>query len=214
MPTGSVSSAARPRCCSRRCASRASASTSSAWRPQDFFGLDVGRQFDVALPLCGEVLTQNGEGRRRARAATGGSPRSGGSRPAARASRPSSTWRRCRPTIMAATMPADYTPEDEKIYREQQAHRLRRPSSGVSSIRTQFGEPLARAARRHRPGAADCVRQPGQSAAGPRQRARARDGGAPRHRRRAAPPRVRNCSSKACCWRWSARCWASSSRAR
>ncbi len=110
--------------------------------PKDFFGLDVGRRFDVALPICGDALTQNGEGRDRSRSnwwlaaigrlAPGRTPEQAIDHLAS-----------LSPGIMAATMPADYyTPDVEKKFVTNKLTALP-ASSGVSSIRTQFGRPLA-----------------------------------------------------------------------
>jgi putative ABC transport system permease protein len=107
--------------------------------PPDFFGLDVGRRFDVALPLCGERLA-SGESREAnrgywwlasiGRLAPGRTEQQAADHIAA-----------ISPDIMAATMPSGYTAESEKQYREHNLT-VMAASSGVSSIRAQFGEPL------------------------------------------------------------------------
>jgi putative ABC transport system permease protein len=109
--------------------------------PPDFFGLDVGRRFDVALPLCGEALTQNGQSRAENRsswwlAAIG--------RLAPGRTREQATEHlvALSPPILAATMPTGYTPEFQKTYASNKINAME-AASGVSSIRTQFGEPLA-----------------------------------------------------------------------
>ncbi|HEX7281416.1 MAG TPA: ABC transporter permease [Vicinamibacterales bacterium] len=109
--------------------------------PPDFFGLDVGRRFDVALPLCGERLTSaDGTGRAPGRSnwwlaaigrlAPGRTEEQAADHVAA-----------ISPDIMAATLPSGYTAESEKQYRETNLTAMT-ASSGVSSIRAQFGEPL------------------------------------------------------------------------
>ena len=108
--------------------------------PRDFFGLDVGRRFDVALPLCGERLTNNGGGREAgrsqwwlasiARLAPGRTEQQAVDHLAS-----------LSPDITAATLPAGYTAESEKRYLQNPLTAVP-ASSGVSSIRTQFGEPL------------------------------------------------------------------------
>lgn len=109
--------------------------------PPDFFGLDVGRRFDVALPLCGEALTQNGRGRDRSRSnwwlAAIGRLAPGRTREQAIDHLASLS-----PEIMATTMPTDYPPEVEKKFFNNKLT-VFEASSGVSSIRAQFGEPLA-----------------------------------------------------------------------
>ena len=133
--------------------------------PPDFFGLDVGRRFDVALPLCGERLINNGVGREAGRsnwwlAAIGRLA------PGRTEQQATDHLASLSPDIMAATLPTGYTDEGEKKYHANKLTALP-ASSGVSSIRTQFGEPLVGAARRDRPGAADRVREPCEPAARP-----------------------------------------------
>ena len=108
--------------------------------PRDFFGLDVGRRFDVALPLCGERLTQNGAGRESGRsqwwlAAIGRLA------PGRTEQQAVDHLASLSPDIMAATLPTGYTDEGEKKYHASKLTALP-ASSGVSNIRAQFGEPL------------------------------------------------------------------------
>ena len=108
--------------------------------PPGFFGLDVGRRFDVALPLCGERLINNGVGREAGRSnwwlAAIGRLAAGRTEQQAIDHLASLS-----PDIMAATLPTGYTDEGEKQYHANKLTALP-ASSGVSSIRTQFGEPL------------------------------------------------------------------------
>ena len=135
--------AARRRCCSRRCGSTACTFDIVGVAPPGFFGLDVGRRFDVALPLCGERLINNGVGREAGRSnwwlAAIGRLAPG----AHRTSRPSIISRRCRPTSWRRRCPTGYTDEGEKKYRANKLTALP-ASSGVSSIRAA----VRRAARR------------------------------------------------------------------
>ena len=109
--------------------------------PADFFGLHVGLRFDVALPLCGDRLTRNGEGREAGRSqwwlAAIGRLSPGRTEPQAIDHLASLS-----PDIMAATLPTGYTAEGEKQYNENKLTATA-ASSGVSGIRAQFGEPLA-----------------------------------------------------------------------
>ena len=109
--------------------------------PRDFFGLDVGRRFDVALPLCGERLTQNGEGRESGRSQWWLAS-IGRLAPGRTEQQAIDHLASLSPDIMAATLPTGYTAESEKKYRENEITAMP-ASSGVSSIRSQFGEPLA-----------------------------------------------------------------------
>jgi putative ABC transport system permease protein len=109
--------------------------------PQEFFGLDVGRRFDVALPMCGDALTQQGPGRDRSRsnwwlAAIGRLA------PGRTLEQAADHLAAMSPEITAATMPTDYTPEFEQKFVTNKLTALD-ASAGVSSIRTQFGKPLA-----------------------------------------------------------------------
>ena len=108
--------------------------------PQDFFGLDVGRRFDVALPLCGERLTTAGTGRE-ANRSSWWLAAIGRLAPGRTEQQAVDHLASLSPDIMAATMPTGYTPEGEQQYQQNQITAMP-ASSGVSSIRTQFGEPL------------------------------------------------------------------------
>jgi len=109
--------------------------------PPEFFGLDVGRRFDVALPMCGDALAQNGPGRDSSRSnwwlAAIGRLAPGRTRQQA-----ADHLASLSPEIMAATMPTDYTPEGEKKFVTNTLTAFE-ASAGVSSIRAQFGQPLA-----------------------------------------------------------------------
>ena len=109
--------------------------------PPDFFGLDVGRRFDVALPLCGERLTSNGEGRETNRSSWWLAS-IGRLAPGRTEQQAIDHIASISPEIMAATLPSGYTTENEKQYRENDLT-VMPASAGVSSIRAQFGEPLA-----------------------------------------------------------------------
>ena len=108
--------------------------------PANFFGLHVGLQFDVALPLCADRLTRNGEGREAGRsqwwlAAIGRLA------PGRTEQQAIDHLASLSPGIMAATLPTGYTAETEKTYNESRLTAMP-ASSGVSNIRQQFGEPL------------------------------------------------------------------------
>ncbi len=109
--------------------------------PRDFFGLDVGRRFDVALPLCAERLTTNGEGRAASRSSWWLAS-IGRLAPGRTEQQAAEHIASLSPDIMAATLPSGYTPDGEKEYLQNNLT-VMSASSGVSSIRTQFGEPLA-----------------------------------------------------------------------
>ena len=108
--------------------------------PPDFFGLDVGRRFDVALPLCGERLTNNGAGREAGRS-NWWLASIGRLAPGRTEQQAVDHLASLSPEITAATLPTGYTAESEKQYLQNPLTAVP-ASSGVSSIRTQFGEPL------------------------------------------------------------------------
>jgi predicted permease len=108
--------------------------------PPDFFGLDVGRRFDVALPLCGDRLTRNGDSREADRSSWWLAS-IGRLAPGRTEQQAADHIASISPEIMAATLPTGYTPDGEKEYRANNLT-VMAASSGVSSIRTQFGEPL------------------------------------------------------------------------
>ena len=108
--------------------------------PPDFFGLDVGRRFDVVVPLCADPILQSDSGRLVSRKdwwlsiigrlAPGRTVEAVSQQLAAQAS-----------GIMEATLPPGYPPDDEKRYRENKLVAAA-ANAGVSGLRTQFGESL------------------------------------------------------------------------
>lgn len=107
---------------------------------QPFFGLEVGRQFDVAVPLCADLLLQNGvnrfESRREwwlaavGRLAPGQTMRSANEHMIAMS-----------PSFMQTTLPAGYPADDEKAYLGFKLNAL--PfENGASDLREEFGQPL------------------------------------------------------------------------
>jgi predicted permease len=109
--------------------------------PADFFGLDVGRRFDVALPLCADPLVWGSRDRLESRSEWWLSifGRLGQGRTADQATQQLAA---IAPGIMEATVPVGYTADDEKKYRKSQLMAVP-ADAGVSGLRTQFGESLA-----------------------------------------------------------------------
>ncbi|HUQ89548.1 MAG TPA: ABC transporter permease [Vicinamibacterales bacterium] len=107
----------------------------------DFFGLDVGRRFDVAVPLCADPLLQKGRDRFESKrewwlAVVGRLA------PGRTLQQANDQLIAISPSFMAATIPPGYSADDEKKYRAARLTAL--PSTaGVSDVREQFGEPLA-----------------------------------------------------------------------
>ena len=105
-----------------------------------FFGLEVGRQFDVAVPLCADLLLQNGvnrfEGRREWWLAAVGRLAPGQTRASA-----NDHLIALSPSFTQATLPPGYSADDEKAYLEFKLNAL--PfENGASDLRDEFGEPL------------------------------------------------------------------------
>ncbi|MGE0864082.1 MAG: ADOP family duplicated permease [Vicinamibacterales bacterium] len=107
-----------------------------------FFGLDVGRQFEVAIPLCADALLRGGRGDRAASRSHYWLSVVGRLAPGRTAAQVTEQLIARSPALMAATMPEGYhTPEGEKEYLAAKLNAL--PiGAGISSVRTQFGEPL------------------------------------------------------------------------
>ena len=105
-----------------------------------FFGLDVGRQFDVAVPLCADLHLQNGvnrfEGRREFWLAAIGRLNPGVTHEQA-----SQHLQSLSAAFMQATLPTGYSADDEKSYLGFKLNAT--PfGTGVSDVRERFGEPL------------------------------------------------------------------------
>ena len=109
--------------------------------PPDFFGLDVGRRFDVAVPLCADRLLQgDGEGRQGKRdwwwlAVIGRLA------PGRTVEQAADHLASLSPDIALATLPAGFPGDDERLYKEAKLTAMP-AASGVSGVRQQFGEPL------------------------------------------------------------------------
>jgi len=108
--------------------------------PPEFFGGEVGRSFDVAVPLGAEPLTR---------------PRSmldmrsgwwltvfARLEPDQTIDRASQALREIQPSLRAATMPPDYRPSDQAKYLTAPMV-VRAASTGVSGLRSAYQEPLA-----------------------------------------------------------------------
>lgn len=108
--------------------------------PPDFFGVDVGRRFDVAIPVCADALLPSHKDRIAsrgdfwlavvARLQPGQTVKSANDRMIAVA-----------PAIMAATVPDGYTSEGQQQFKANKLN-ARAAGSGVSDLREQFATPL------------------------------------------------------------------------
>jgi len=108
--------------------------------PRDFFGVQVGRAFDVAVPLGTEPIIRGAESaldRRSnwwltviARLAPGQSLEEAQSR-----------LRALQPQLREATMPQDWRPQDQASY-IQEPMVLAPAATGISNLRTRYSQPL------------------------------------------------------------------------
>jgi predicted permease len=108
--------------------------------PPDFFGLDVGRRFDVVLPLCSDRLMNPVEKRAESRSDWWLSL-VGRLAPGETEQTATRKLNAVAPGIMEATLPSDITPDDVKTYREYKLAAMP-AGTGMSNLRTQFAEPL------------------------------------------------------------------------
>ena len=109
--------------------------------PDGFQGIEVGRAFDVALPLCSEpAFTTDGKGRMNA-GTTWWLSVFGRLKPGWTADRAAAQLAAASPAIFRATLPAGYPPESVDSYL---AFRLTADpkSGGLSALRYSYGTPL------------------------------------------------------------------------
>ena len=108
--------------------------------PPEFFGIEVGRTFDVAVPLGTEPIIRGAESsldrrsswwlRIFARLAPGQTVEQAEARLAA-----------FHPVLREATMPQDWRPQDQKTYIAQPL-KLMPGATGISGLRTRYSQPL------------------------------------------------------------------------
>ena len=104
-----------------------------------FFGLDVGRSFDVAIPVCADALINTRK--RFERRDVWWLSAVGRLRPGHTIEEVGERLKAISPAIMAATVPETYTAENAQKYRDNKLVPLEL-GSGVSDVRQQFGQPL------------------------------------------------------------------------
>lgn len=108
--------------------------------PADFFGFDVGRRFDVAIPVCADPLVNDTSKRLESPTAfwlsAVGRLNQGQS-----LARATDRLIAVSPAIMNATVPPGYTSEGQAAYRKNKLN-ARPAQSGVSDLRETFAQPL------------------------------------------------------------------------
>jgi putative ABC transport system permease protein len=108
--------------------------------PASFFGVDVGRNFDVALPLCAEPIIK-GENSIFARRDGWWLSAIGRLKPGWSLEKGNSQLESISPGIFEATLPPTYTPEQAKKYRAARLGTLP-GGSGLSELRESYENPL------------------------------------------------------------------------
>jgi putative ABC transport system permease protein len=109
--------------------------------PASFFGVEVGERYDVAVPLCADPLfSDDGKGRIPSRRAWWISAM-GRLKPDWTIERADVQIRALSPSIMEATLPPSYRPDDAKRYLANKLT-VTPGATGVSGVRRQFENPL------------------------------------------------------------------------
>ncbi len=108
--------------------------------PADFYGVEVGRNFDVAVPLCTEPAIMGENSQMKSRSGWWLASM-GRLKPGWTMERATAQLQAISPGIFAATLPTDYNPDNSKRFL---AFRLGAFSgdSGVSDLRKQYEQPL------------------------------------------------------------------------
>jgi predicted permease len=108
--------------------------------PADFYGVEVGRNFDVAVPLCTEPAIMGEDSQMKSRSGWWLASM-GRLRPGWTMERATAQLQAISPGIFEATLPEDYNPENTKRFL---ALRLGAFSadSGVSDLRENYEQPL------------------------------------------------------------------------
>ena len=108
--------------------------------PADFFGVEVGRRFDVAVPVCSEP-TLRGEGSRLEKRHHWWLGVMGRLKPGWSVERATAHINAITPALLEATLPPVYTPDQIKRYFEYKLEAVA-GNSGFSSLRASFSTPL------------------------------------------------------------------------
>jgi len=109
--------------------------------PPQFFGVEIGNRFDIAIPVCADPLFwEKGKGRIPSRTAWWLSAM-GRLKPGWTIERANAQFKNLSPSLMSATLPESYRPEGRKKYL---ANKLTVTSgaTGVSNLRRQYEDPL------------------------------------------------------------------------
>lgn len=108
--------------------------------PASFFGIEVGRSYDVALPICAEPVI-GGERSRLTMPSAWWLSAVGRLKPGWTLERASAQLAAISPGILAATLPPAYDPEDRKRFLEFKLG-SRTVATGTSTLRRNYENPL------------------------------------------------------------------------
>jgi putative ABC transport system permease protein len=108
--------------------------------PPSYYGLEVGRNFDVALPLCSEPVL-HGEGAWTADSTTWWLAAIGRLKPGWSFRQASAQLSGAAPGIFAATLPPEYDAAERKDYLRFSLH-AEPAATGASPLRKQYAAPL------------------------------------------------------------------------
>ncbi len=115
--------------------------TISGITPRNFFGVEPGQRFDVALPLCADnAFAKDGKGRWADKLAWWLTPIAR-LKPGWTVERASADVRDLSPTINRETLSSEYRPEEAKSYLKNK-FLVVPASAGVSAVRGQYENPL------------------------------------------------------------------------
>ena len=108
--------------------------------PADFYGVEVGRYFDVALPVCAEPLV-NGENSQLQSRIGWWLAAMGRLKPGRSVGRAGAQLRAISPGIFEATLPAEFNPQNAKTFLQFKLGAFP-ADSGVSDLRASYEKPL------------------------------------------------------------------------
>ena len=108
--------------------------------PADFYGVEVGRYFDVALPVCAEPLV-NGENSQLQSRIGWWLAVMGRLKPGWNVQRAGAQLRAISPGIFEATLPAEFNPQNAKTFLQFKLGAFP-ADSGVSDLRASYEKPL------------------------------------------------------------------------
>jgi putative ABC transport system permease protein len=107
---------------------------------RSFYGVEVGRGFDLALPICAEPIV-NGEDSQLKSAVGWWLSVMGRLRPGSTVEQAAAQLRALSPQIFEATLPPQYNPENRKSFLEAKLTAVP-ADSGVSDLRESYEQPL------------------------------------------------------------------------